>query len=203
MVGQSGLCKPRRMRLTVGRETPIAPATASSSALMRDMYSDKCMTRMYAQRTSPVKWECTAHVLYDQNHRVHDTHMARTKEKKVVPRFKEQKFRPTFIKQWRQAAGLTQEQLAERVGAYLAAQGDDTGYSYASIGRIENGKMAYTQPVLEAIADALQTDPASLLMRDPSDKAAMWTIWNQALPSERKMIEQQAEIVVKSRRHSA
>lgn len=129
-------------------------------------------------------------------------HMAQTAKKKVVPRLKAE-LRPTFIKQWRAHRGLTQEQLAERVGTYLVERGITKGYTYASIGRLENGKIGYTQPILEAIADALQTDPASLLMRDPTDSAALWSVWDQALPAERQIITEQAEIVVKNRRRTA
>jgi transcriptional regulator with XRE-family HTH domain len=64
--------------------------------------------------------------------------------------------RRTFIKQWREYRDLTQDDLAERLET-----------SKASISRIENGEQAYTQDFLEACADALRTDPASLLMRDP------------------------------------
>jgi transcriptional regulator with XRE-family HTH domain len=65
--------------------------------------------------------------------------------------------RPTFIRQWRKHRGKTLEQLGEAVDM-----------SHAQVSRIERGLQPYSQPVLEAIADALQTDPASLLMRDPS-----------------------------------
>lgn len=167
------------------------------------MNSDKCaMGPMYAKRTSPVKPKCTSDVLHDPDGAVHDMHMAQTAKKKVVPRLKAE-LRPTFIKQWRAHRGLTQEQLAERVGTYLVERGITKGYTYASIGRLENGKIGYTQPILEAIADALQTDPASLLMRDPTDSAALWSVWDQALPAERQIITEQAEIVVKNRRRTA
>lgn len=95
--------------------------------------------------------------------------------------------RRTYFKQWREHRGLTQEQLAERL---------DT--SVASISRIESGSQPYTQDVLEALADALMTDPASLLMRDPSNPDAIWSIWDQAKKSERQLIEELARSVVKT-----
>lgn len=203
-VSQSGRCKPRRIRLIVGRETPTSDATSSSVSPRASMNLDKCaMEGMYAKRTIGVKRKCTSRVLVHHDTAVHDAHMPKTAEKRVVPRFKEPKFRPTYIKQWRKARNLTQEQLAERVAEYLAKQGDGSGYTHASIQRLENGKIGYTQAVLEALADAMGTDPASLLMRDPTDRSAMWTVWDQALPAEREIIEQQAEIVVKSRRQTA
>lgn len=95
--------------------------------------------------------------------------------------------RRTFIKQWRDFRGLSQAQLAERLET-----------SESSISRIESGTQPYTQDFLEACAEALSTDVASLLMRDPSDPAAMWSIWDQAKPGQRKMIEDLARTVIKT-----
>jgi transcriptional regulator with XRE-family HTH domain len=95
--------------------------------------------------------------------------------------------RRTFFKQWRLHRGLSQERLAERLET-----------SVASISRIESGRQPYTQDFLEALAVALQTDPASLLMRDPSDPEAIWSIWDNAKQGERKMILDIARTIVKT-----
>lgn len=95
--------------------------------------------------------------------------------------------RRTFFKEWRLLRGLSQEQLAERLET-----------SVASISRIENGTQPYTQDVLEALAEALRTDPASLLMRNPDDPEAIWSIWDNAKPGERKMIVDIARTVTKT-----
>jgi transcriptional regulator with XRE-family HTH domain len=63
---------------------------------------------------------------------------------------------------------------------------------------LENGKRGYTQETLEAIADALGTDAASLLMRNPTDPGAIWSIWDQAKQGERQLIEELARSVVKT-----
>ena len=97
------------------------------------------------------------------------------------------KRRATFIKQWREYRDLTQEQLADRLET-----------SKASISRIESGEQAYTQDFLEACAEALMTDPASLLMRDPTSDEAVWSIWEKAKIGERQMIEQIVRTVVKT-----
>jgi DNA-binding Xre family transcriptional regulator len=76
--------------------------------------------------------------------------------------------RRTFIREWRKHRGLNQEQLAERVGI-----GQNT------LSRIETGKIAYTQPVLEAIADAMNCSVADLLIRDPTNPMGIWSIWDQ------------------------
>lgn len=90
---------------------------------------------------------------------------------------KRKRGRPTYIRAWRKFKGLSQDQLAYRVGL-----------AQATIARIERGDIAYTQPVLEAIAEALGTDPASLLMRDPTDPEAIWSLWDSASPGEKRQI---------------
>lgn len=161
------------------------------------------MPDLYVKRTSPVKTDCTFDALAGDKQPVHNTYMAAKSAKKVVSRLKGPKFSPTYIRHWREHRDVTQQQLAERVTEYLVDHGfRKKPYSHASIGRIENGKMAYTQPILEAIAWGLRTDVASLLMRNPLDSAGIWSIWDQALPGERQIITEQAEIVVKNRRRA-
>jgi transcriptional regulator with XRE-family HTH domain len=96
------------------------------------------------------------------------------------------KFRRTFIKQWREYRGLNQTQLAERL---------EMTQSHLSM--LENAQRGYTQETLEAIAHALQTDVASLLMRNPADGDAIWSIWDQAKVGERQMIEDIVRTVIK------
>ncbi|MGH6875936.1 MAG: helix-turn-helix domain-containing protein [Rhizomicrobium sp.] len=69
-----------------------------------------------------------------------------------------EKRRRHFIREWRVFRGLTQEYLAEQIGA-----------TKASISRIENFKQSYTQEILEACAEVLGTHPGVLLMRPPGN----------------------------------
>lgn len=62
-----------------------------------------------------------------------------------------------FIREWREFRGLSQQELADLVGA-----------SKTAISNIENLKAAYTQDSLEAIADALGVHPTTLLTRIPT-----------------------------------
>jgi transcriptional regulator with XRE-family HTH domain len=87
-------------------------------------------------------------------------------------------FQRTYIREWRKLRGLTLERLAERL---------DMTASHMSM--LERGQRGYTQETLEAIAEALQTDPASLIIRNPKDGDAIWSIWEQAKPAERELIE--------------
>ena len=92
-----------------------------------------------------------------------------------------------FIREWRQYRGLTQEKLADRLET-----------TKANISRIENLKQGYTQDFLDACADALRTDTASLIMRDPTDPEGMWSIWEQAKPAERRQIVEIAKTLVRT-----
>lgn len=62
-----------------------------------------------------------------------------------------------FIKEWRDYRGLTQEQVADRIGI-----------SPTTFGRIEGSKVPYNQDFLELAADALRCEPWDLLHRDPN-----------------------------------
>jgi transcriptional regulator with XRE-family HTH domain len=96
-------------------------------------------------------------------------------------------FKRTFIKAWRKHRHLTLEQLAARL---------DMTASHLSM--LENGKRGYTQETLERVAEALSTDPASLLMRDPTDPEAIWSVWEKAKPAQRVTIVEIAKTIVKT-----
>ncbi len=100
---------------------------------------------------------------------------------------KNRRRRRTFIRQWREYRGYSQEKLAGML--------DTSG---SMISRIESGAVPYTQDVLEALAEALSTDVASLLMRDPTNPEALWSIWDQAQEGQRKIIEEVARSIVKT-----
>lgn len=98
-----------------------------------------------------------------------------------------------FLRQWRQSKDLTLEQVAERI-VILSAERRDTlndptarprGMTHATLSRIERGKLPYSQPLLEMLGEIYQTDPASLLMRDPSDPEGLWSIYDQLNAAER------------------
>lgn len=97
------------------------------------------------------------------------------------------KRRATFIRQWRKHRELTLEQLGERINM-----------TASNLSMLERGERAYTQETLESIAHALQTDVASLLMRDPSDPDAIWSIWEQAKPGQRTQILEVMKTLIKT-----
>lgn len=87
--------------------------------------------------------------------------------------------RKTYFKEWREHRGLTQDQVADRIGT-----------TKTRVSNKENRKEPYDQFYLEALAQALNTDPASLLMRNPNDDQAPWSLLESLNPqSHEKAIE--------------
>lgn len=112
---------------------------------------------------------------------------------KVVSRLKPDR-PPHFLRAWRAHRGMTLEAAAEAVGEITGE-----GLTHASLSRIERGKQPYKQPQLEALASIYRTDTGSLLMRNPLDPDAIWSIWDQAKTAEqRTMIRELAATVVKT-----
>lgn len=71
----------------------------------------------------------------------------------------------TFLREWRDFRNLTQEKAAERIGI-----------EQATLSRIERGLIQYTQDFLEKAGYAYMCEPADLLMRNPLDDDAVWSI---------------------------
>lgn len=101
---------------------------------------------------------------------------------------------PHFLRQWREEAGRRRgrEYTLEEVGEAVEI-------SHAQLGRIERRLQKYNQALLEALAELYKTEPASLIMRDPSKEDAMWSLWDQAEQGQRQEIEKYAEFIVKTR----
>lgn len=87
-----------------------------------------------------------------------------------------------FIRQWRKHRGYTQEQLAEILGV-----------THGAISQLETGRMNYTQPMLEAMAEALSCEPADLIMRDP--ESPIWSIMDNLKSMTPEQQAQVSEIV--------
>jgi transcriptional regulator with XRE-family HTH domain len=89
---------------------------------------------------------------------------------KVRPNPKTQ--RPTFFREWRKFRHLTLERLAERLEVTAGA-----------LSQLERGDVQYTQPMLEALADALNCEPADLITRSPLAEKGLQLVWDQ-IPQE-------------------
>lgn len=122
--------------------------------------------------------------MYGHTSAVHHLHMAQ----KVTPRFRQPaRYRLTYLRQYRERKGLTLEQLADRIGT-----------THATLSRIERGLQPYSQTMLEALAEELDTDPASIIMRDPTDPEGIWSVWDKAKPGERAIIVDLAKTITKT-----
>jgi transcriptional regulator with XRE-family HTH domain len=91
-----------------------------------------------------------------------------------------------FLRSWRKHRRKTLEQVA-----------DHLHMSHSQLSRIETFKQPYNQELLEALAELYMCDVVDLLIRDPSDKEAMWTLWEQASEGERRQIRDLAEVVTR------
>jgi ribosome-binding protein aMBF1 (putative translation factor) len=99
------------------------------------------------------------------------------------------KYQPTYIRQWRNHRGMSLDQLAERVPM-----------DKSNLSKVERGLLPYNQEMLERLADALRTDVASLLMRNPADGASIWSLWDHASPGERRQIESVVSALVSTKK---
>jgi transcriptional regulator with XRE-family HTH domain len=81
----------------------------------------------------------------------------------------------------------------------LERAGEAVGMSHAQLGRIERGLQPYNQALLEALAELYRTEPASLIMRDPTRDDAIWSLWDEAKEGQRQEIEKYAQFVIRSR----
>lgn len=73
--------------------------------------------------------------------------------------------RRTFLREWRIFRTLTQEQAAERIGV-----------DQSTLSRIERGVTPWDEDFLEAAAYAYVCEPVDLLIRNPLDDDAVWSI---------------------------
>lgn len=108
---------------------------------------------------------------------------------KVTPNFKKPKPR-YYFREWRKKRQMTQEELAELVGV-----------TPPSISQLERGLQGFSDSTLEALAVALGCSPGDLLMRNPLDEDAPWSIWDsvkQSPPDTRRAIVAVVETMLKT-----
>jgi len=82
-----------------------------------------------------------------------------------------------FIREWREYRGLTLQRLADRLDVTKGA-----------LSNVETGKSGYTEPMLKALAYALLCEPADLIIRNPLQEDALWSIWDRVPETERPRV---------------
>lgn len=85
------------------------------------------------------------------------------------------RYRRHYVKEWRKFRGLTQEQLADRLGV-----------ATSTISQLENYKQGYSQAILEALASALMCETWDLLKRDPSKEGEIIDLFDSLDDEDRR-----------------
>lgn len=94
-------------------------------------------------------------------------YMAENKRKKAAGPART-KFEPCHLRAWREHRKMSQHELSDKIGKYLAEHKIPVGHSYSIIGRIERGLTPYNQAILQAAAHVLNTSVKALLfVEDP------------------------------------
>jgi transcriptional regulator with XRE-family HTH domain len=165
----SGVVPPVRQRFTVERSVPTSAANASSVREFSERYvSSFIAIRMVHGMNVHVKHDCASHGLAMPHCETEAIRMPPVaKPKRRLGRH--------YLKQWRQYRGYSQE-----------FAGEFLGMARSNLSKIENGKVPYDQHLLEKAAELYKTDPASLIMRNPKDADAPWSIIDQLKPATRE-----------------
>lgn len=99
--------------------------------------------------------------------------------------------RVTNIRKWRLYRGHSLDTLADLAHV-------DKG----NLSKLERGILQYSQDLLERIAAALETDPASLIARDPEQGDGLWSAWEAANDDMREQIERVVSALVATKNHA-
>lgn len=104
-----------------------------------------------------------------------------------------------YLREWR--GDLTLEQVAERVehlareDKFLRPNGKPMSMTHATLSRIERGLIPYNQVLLEILAEIYGTEPASLIMRNPTKANAPWTVADQVRKLDNAQLKQVAAFI--------
>ena len=99
--------------------------------------------------------------------------MERTARQKPNPRFK-----PPFIREWRQLKGYSLEYVADNVPM-------DKG----NLSKVERGLLPYDQEMLERLGYILGTDAGNLISRDPTKDGKVIDLVQRLNPSQLEQAE--------------
>jgi transcriptional regulator with XRE-family HTH domain len=108
-----------------------------------------------------------------------------------MPVMARKKQRRTYIRQWRERIGITQEELADR-----------TGLSPGYISLLETGERGYTQDSLERIAEALRCLPGEILNVDPKRDASFMGLLETLKPLERRQARELVQLFIQRRQET-
>lgn len=115
------------------------------------------------------------------------------------PRMAKGKHWRHYLREWRGDRSL--EEVARRIeelSQEWASAGETATprtMTHATLSRIERGKLPYNQHLLELLANIYGTDPASLIMRDPTDPDGLWTVADGLTPGQRAQLVEMAKVI--------
>lgn len=92
--------------------------------------------------------------------------MHMTKKKRLKRPAKPPVWRPTFLRNWREFADATLEEMGEILGM-----------DYSTLSKIERGQSPYSQKILEAYAARCRCTVTDLLSRRPDEAKGIESIW--------------------------
>jgi transcriptional regulator with XRE-family HTH domain len=103
----------------------------------------------------------------------------------MIARIGPKRPRRQYLQAWRDSRGLTQQQVADRVGT-----------SKGVVSNWESGKRGMSAGVIEALEEALQLEPGDLF-RDPAQPSAD-ELLRDATPEQRRQALQVIEALLKT-----
>lgn len=90
-----------------------------------------------------------------------------------------------YFREWRLERNLTQQRLADRMGT-----------TKTRVSRKENYKEGWDDAYLAALAEALAvSEPGSLIMRNPADESAPWSLLETLSAESRAKVVEFAEML--------
>lgn len=96
-----------------------------------------------------------------------------------------------FLRAWRKSKELSLAHVAERVELLSQEHADadpdvrPISMTHATLSRIERHKLPYNQYLIELLAEIYGTDEASLIMRDPSQPEAPYSLLESLTPAQK------------------
>lgn len=90
-----------------------------------------------------------------------------------------------YLRQWREHRGLRQEDVVDRL---VSLEDPKLPGTAATLSRVENGKVPFSERLLYALADVYQCEAWELLRRDPTKEGAVVSLFDEKF---RRLTEQQ------------
>lgn len=87
-------------------------------------------------------------------------------------------WRRTFLREWREAADKTLEEVAEKMGI-----------THGQLSKIERGLSPYSQRILEIAATEYGCTVQDLLTRRPEEGEGVFGLWERLTPEQRRRAE--------------